>query len=121
MTATSVGWDTCCSTARWLWTTAGSTTRTLTGCAICSLSRALQSCSARPTAYNPIEKFFGAVKAELKGERRALYQAFDENYHKDEAAAKKLVRACENVPVGWSCHLNFAAWFTDCGFNKIGV
>ena len=66
--------------------------------------------------YNPIEKFFGAVKAELKGERRALYQAFDENYHKDEAAAKKLVRACENVPVE-----HFAACFRDCGFNKIGV
>ena len=39
---------------------------------------------------NPIEKFFGSVKAELRGKNKNNYTNLDALFHQDEAGPMKL-------------------------------
>ena len=62
--------------------------------------------------FNPIEKFFGGVKAELKGNNKHIYETMDQTFHQDQAGPMKLSMACDMVP-----KQHFAAWFRNCGYT----
>lgn len=61
---------------------------------------------------NPIEKFFGSVKAELRGKNKNNYTNLDALFHQDEAGPMKLDLACGLIPLE-----HFAAWFRNCGYT----
>jgi hypothetical protein len=48
--------------------------------------------------FNPIEKFFGGVKAELKGNNKRIYETMDQTFHQDQAGPMTLSMACDMVP-----------------------